>query len=125
MELSAFSFSAAVGMLCGILSGFGIGGGSILMVWLTAVAMLEQRQAQAINLIYFLPTAAAALIVHIREKRIYKKAVLPAAIGGCLAALLSSLFAHQLDTTILKKGFGIFLLIIGVIELKKCRPTQT
>ena len=74
MLLNACSVAAAVGVLCGIISGFGIGGGSVLMVWMTAVLAMEQRTAQGINLLYFLPTAAAALIIHIREKRICRQA---------------------------------------------------
>jgi len=54
MELGGAVFSALIGLICGIISGFGIGGGSLLMVWMTAVIMLEQRTAQAINLLYFI-----------------------------------------------------------------------
>ena len=119
MLLNACSVAAAVGVLCGIISGFGIGGGSVLMVWMTAVLAMEQRTAQGINLLYFLPTAAAALIIHIREKRICRQAVLPAASAGCITAITASLLANYINTELLKKGFGIFLLIIGVLELKK------
>ena len=50
------------GLVCGVLSGFGIGGGSLLMVWMTAVLSMEQKAAQGVNLLYFLPCAACALI---------------------------------------------------------------
>ena len=54
----------AVGAATGILSGFGVGGGTLLLVYLTAVAGVEQHQAQGINLLYFLPAAAMALPGH-------------------------------------------------------------
>ena len=60
----SFLIAIAAGLVCGVLSGFGIGGGSLLMVWMTAVLSMEQKAAQGINLLYFLPTAAAALIFH-------------------------------------------------------------
>ena len=49
---------AFAGLVCGVLSGLGIGGGTLLMVYMTAMAGLEQTVAQGINLLYFLPTAA-------------------------------------------------------------------
>ena len=45
------------GTATGVLSGFGVGGGSLLLVWLTAFSGLPQEQAQGINLLYFLPAA--------------------------------------------------------------------
>ena len=74
--------AAAAGLVCGVLSGFGIGGGSLLMVWMTAVLSMEQRAAQGVNLLYFLPCAACALIFHIKNKQIVWRAVWPAALAG-------------------------------------------
>ena len=67
-----------VGGLTGILSGFGVGGGSLLLVYLTGIAEVEQTLAQGINLLYFLPAAAAALPTHFKNGYIDKKAALPA-----------------------------------------------
>ena len=73
----SFLIAVAAGLVCGVLSGFGIGGGSLLMVWMTAVLSMEQKAAQGINLLYFLPTAAAALIFHTKNRLIEWKAVAP------------------------------------------------
>ena len=56
-----------IGFITGVLSGFGVGGGTLLLIWLTAFEGLEQTQAQGINLIYFLPCAALALVSHVRN----------------------------------------------------------
>ena len=48
------------GTITGILSAFGIGGGSLLLIYLTSFAAIDQHQAQGINLLYFLPAAAAS-----------------------------------------------------------------
>lgn len=122
MELTGPVFSSVAGILCGILSGFGIGGGSLLMVWMTAAAGMEQKLAQSINLIYFLPTAAGSLIFHIKNKRIRWDAAIPAAICGCITAALSSLVASNFPIDLLRKLFGGFLLIIGIIEFRKKAP---
>ena len=113
------TFPAAVlaGLLCGVLSGFGIGGGSLLMVWLTVVQSMEQRTAQGVNLLYFLPTAVCALIFHVRNKQIVWRAVIPAAIAGCLTAIPGALLASALDTALLRKLFGGFLVLVGVSEI--------
>lgn len=115
----SFLFAVLAGFLTGIISGFGIGGGTVLMVYLTALLSLPQRTAQGINLLYFLPTAAAALIIHSKNRYIDGQAVLPAALSGCITAGILSFFALNMDLALLKKLFGGFLLITGGMELLK------
>lgn len=112
-------FSTIAGFLSGIISGFGIGGGTILMVYLTALLSMPQKEAQGINLLYFLPTAAAALILHRKNHYLETEAILPAALAGCLSAALFSLVAMYLDTALLKKLFGVFLIVTGSTEFFK------
>lgn len=109
------------GFLCGILSGFGIGGGSLLMLWMTLVAGIPQRTAQGVNLLYFLPTAFAAVLIHQRRRAIDWRAVLPAAVCGCITAGLCALLAGRLDTALLRRLFGGFLLAVGASELLRKR----
>ena len=98
--------AAAAGLVCGVLSGFGIGGGSLLMVWMTAVLSMEQRAAQGVNLLYFLPCAACALIFHIKNKQIVWRAVWPAALAGSVCAVGGALLAQNVDAELLRKLFG-------------------
>lgn len=116
MSLGSPWVAALVGLICGVLSGFGIGGGSLLMVWLTAAVSMEQPVAQGINLLYFLPTSLGALIFHIRNKKICWQAVIPAAIGGAAAAACSAALAVGMEVGLLRKLFGGFLLVVGVLE---------
>src|SRR5699024_5387810 len=69
-------FAVAIGLATGILSGFGIGGGSLLMLWLTCVMGVSQRDAAGMNLLYFLACAPPALISHWKNQLIDKKAAL-------------------------------------------------
>ena len=119
MNMNAPLMSGIIGISCGVISAFGIGGGSILMVWLTAVAGVEQTAAQGINLLFFLPTAGAALIFHIKRKCVCWNAVIPAIIFGCVTAAAFATLAANIDVTLLRKLFGGFLLIIGVTEILK------
>ena len=93
-------------LVCGLLSGLGIGGGTLLMVWMTGVAALPQQTAQGINLLYFLPSAACALFFHIRNRLIRWDIVLPAALGGCVTAAIAAWIATGLDVSLLRRLFG-------------------
>lgn len=105
------------GLVCGVFSGLGIGGGTLLMVWMTAVMDMEQRMAQEINLLYFLPTAACALVFHIKNRLIRWRVVIPAAITGCLTAAGAAFLATAIDASLLRKLFGGFLLLVGLNEI--------
>lgn len=109
--------AVAAGAVCGVLSGWGIGGGSLLMVWMSAVLSMEQTAAQSINLLYFLPTAAAALILHAKNRVIAWRAVLPAALAGALTAALGAWLAAGIDTALLRRLFGGFLALVGLSEI--------
>ncbi len=111
--------SILAGLVCGVISGLGIGGGSILMVWMTAIAALEQRTAQGINLLYFLPTAASSLFFHIKNRYVDWHTAIPAAICGCATAAIGAWLAHMLDTHLLRQLFGGFLLLVGAWEIRK------
>ncbi len=114
----------AAGFVSGILSGFGIGGGSLLMLWLTMVAGLSQKGAQGINLLYFLPTALSAILVHHKRGMIRWQAVWPAVLGGCLVAAGAAGLAMWLDMRLLRRLFGGFLLIVGFLELRRSFPRR-
>lgn len=109
--------AAIAGLVCGVLSGLGIGGGTLLMVWMTAVMQVEQTTAQGINLLYFLPTAACALILHAKNRLLRLKVILPAAIAGGICAVCSAILATAIDTGLLRKIFGGFLLLVGLREV--------
>ena len=117
--LTSWWFALPAGILCGVFSGLGIGGGSLLMVWMTAVVSMDQIIAQGINLMYFIPTAAGAFLFHWKQRTIAWKAVLPAVIAGCICAALGSLLANTFQVELLKKLFGCFLFIVGVSEIRK------
>ena len=62
-----------VGIISGIITGLGMGGGSILILILVSFMSVSQHAAQATNLMFFIPTAIIAILVHIRNKNIDKK----------------------------------------------------
>ena len=115
--MTGLLLAAAVGLATGVLSGFGIGGGSLLMVWMTAVLHMEQATAQAINLLFFLPSSLIASCCNLKNHRLSLSRAFPGIAAGCVAALLFSLWGQNLDSSLLGKIFGGLLLIIGMHEL--------
>ena len=113
-----------VGLLTGILSGFGIGGGSLLLLYLTLFAGLSQYQAGGINLLYFIACAPAALIAHIKNHLVEGQAVKWCVIAGVPVSIAAALLAARMDTDWLRRLFGVLLLYIGAKELFAKNPAE-
>lgn len=107
------------GLLSGIAGGMGIGGGALLIPALTVLAGLEQHSAQAANLIFFIPTAVSALVIHVKNKSIDVKKAWILALAGAIGAVLGSVLAGKISGRLLRKMFAIFLAVFGVNELIK------
>lgn len=105
-----------IGLASGIISGMGIGGGTILIPALSILLDTQQQTAQVINLVYFVPTAVIALITHARQGNIEKKQLAPIIFFGLIGAAGGSIAANHLDAGLLRKLFGGFLLAMGVYE---------
>lgn len=108
-----------IGFLSGIISGMGIGGGTVLIPSLVIFYNLKQQQAQGVNLVVFLPVAIIALITHYKKGNLdfsFAKWIIA---GGVFGAVIGSILAIRIDPLKLKKFFGIFLLLIGTYELFK------
>ena len=106
-----------VGSLLGFLSGLGIGGGSLLILWLTMVLHTDHQTARSINLLFFIPSALVACGLHIKQGSLRIKPLLPAVIAGCAAAAIFSWISTIVHTETVKKLFGLVLLAAGIREL--------
>lgn len=101
----------------GFLSGLGVGGGSLLILYLTVVLGLEPTEARILNLLFFLPCALIAALFRWRQGAVDFKTIWPAMAGGCAAAYLFSRLSVHMDTGLLKKLFGGLLIITGLREI--------
>ena len=115
--LNSLPVCLIVGTALGFLTGLGIGGGSLLMLWLTLVLGVSQAEARGMNLLFFLPAAAVSCWMHKKRGTLNLRKSLPGMVSGCAAAALGSWIAASLDTELLRKPFGILLLIAGAREL--------
>ena len=107
-----------MGAALGFLSGLGVGGGSLLLLWLTLVVGVDQSTARVMNLMFFLPCALVATLVRRKQSKPNWSIVLPAAAAGLLGAALGSYLGPMLNTALLKKALGILFLITGFRELR-------
>lgn len=106
-----------IGSMLGFLSGLGIGGGSLLVLWLTLALGMEQSEARLLNLLFFLPTALISALFRWKQGCLPIRKVLPAMAAGAVSAALFSFWGQNWDAGLLKKGFGILLLITGIREI--------
>lgn len=115
----------AIGVCAGVISGMGIGGGTILIPALLFLTDLNQQQAQGVNLIYFIPTAVVALWTHKKNGTLDLETAKPLAFFGLIGAAAGAVLAVSLESGVLRKLFGAFLLLMGLSEIcKKKRGTR-
>lgn len=105
------------GFISGIVSGTGMGGGTILILCLSIFLGIDQKIAQATNLIFFIPTSIAAIYINIKQKNIDFRTSRVIIVCGILGAVIGAIIAKNMDTKILKKAFGIFLAFIAIHEI--------
>lgn len=105
------------GFVSGIVSGTGMGGGTILILCLSIFLGIDQKIAQATNLIFFIPTSIAAIYVNIKEKKINFKVAKIIIFWGIIGSIIGAAIAQKMDTKLLKKSFGIFLAFIAIHEI--------
>lgn len=115
--LESFPVALLVATLLGCLSGLGIGGGSLLILWLTLVLKVDAIVARQINLLFFLPAALIACLFRWKQGAVPPRIVLPALLAGCAAGAVCTFLGTALDTSLLKRLFGLLLLFTGLREL--------
>jgi uncharacterized membrane protein YfcA len=114
--MTQFAVLLIIGLLSGVISGMGIGGGAILIPALVLFVNVDQHIAQSVNLIFFIPTSIISLFVHIKNKRVDIKTALPIIATGLAGAFAGSKLAAATEGEVLGKWFGIFLLAMGGYE---------
>ena len=115
--MGAILAASGVGFLAGTIGGLGLGGGGVLVMFLTIFAGLPQLKAQGINLMFFIPVGLFALLFHIRQKLVDFKTALPAIGLGLAGAACGSLLARLIGAHSVRLIFGIMLAALGLWEV--------
>lgn len=110
LDLIAGCFAAA-------LASMGVGGGGLLVIYLTMVTGMGQKEAQGLNLIFFVCTALSSLSVHLRKRQIKRSVAIPFAIGGCLGAYLGARASEHASAELLRAVFGWLLILSACLTL--------
>ena len=105
------------GFFAGLIGALGLGGGGVLVMFLTVFAGVGQLKAQGINLLFFIPVGLFALYFHIRAKLVIWRVALPAIAAGLIGAFLGALLTGLLGADVVRVIFGIMLLVLGAWEL--------
>lgn len=105
------------GIISGIITGMGMGGGTILILLLTLFNGLGQHSAQGVNLVFFVPTSIVAIIINWKNNNVKLKLGVQLAIFGIIGAIVGAIISANMEVKLLKKVFAIFLLIIAFYEI--------
>ena len=103
--------------LTGIFASMGLGGGMVLIVYLTVFAGFSQLAAQGIHHVFFIPIALIILELHTKNKLVEWKKAVPAVLWGTAAVIISAWLANRIEQSLLSKAFSIFLILMGLKEL--------
>lgn len=116
METLNFLDAIAV-IISALIGAMGLGGGSVLILYLTLFRRLPQLMAQGINLLFFIPCAVTAVLVYAKQKIIQWKFVLPMIFGGAVGVAIGTYFLKNTDSKYISVLFAIFLLTVGIYTL--------
>lgn len=113
-----------IGIVSGIIGGLGMGGGTVLILFLSLFLDVEQHIAQATNIVFFVPTAISAIIVSIKNKNINFKIALPICLWGTLGAFVGACISLKMNMNLLRKCFGAFLIFIAIYQTYEYKKTK-
>ena len=106
-----------IGLVSGICTGLGIGGGSVLILCLSFFLGFEQHVAQATNILFFIPAAIISILLNFKNKNINIKNSIPIILFGILGSIVGSNISKNLNMYLLRKLFGFFLILVCVKEI--------
>ncbi len=114
-----YFFYCLAGFVSGIFGGLGMGGGTLLIPILTIFLDFDQKLSQGINLLSFLIMAIFSIYIHYRHGYIVTKNIWPIIFFGVLFSILGALLMSFLPSKILRIGFGVFLIVLSIVEFAK------
>ena len=106
--MSDIIIGSIAGLVSGIAGSMGLGGGSVLIIYLTLFAGVKQLAAQGTNLIFFVPIAAVSVFIYAKRGIIKWRTVLPIMAGGVIGTVGSGLAVSLVGGELLSKIFGGF-----------------
>ena len=115
----------AVFFVFAILSGLGVGGGGLLVIYLALFTDTSQLTAQGVNLLFFLFSSGSSILVHLSKRKIFTSAVIVMSLSGVIGAVIGSYFSGVIDQQLLRKIFGAMLIVCGLVSLRPSKDRKT
>ncbi len=106
-----------VALVCAVLCGMGLGGGTFLVLYLTLISGIDQKLAQGLGLLFILPAGIASTIVSLENRLLDTRLAAILLVGGVIGIIIGSGMVTQLDTNIIRKIFSIFIIVVGAYQL--------
>lgn len=105
-----------IGVLSGVLGGMGMGGGTLLIPFLTILFNFNQKVAQGLNLLSFSIMAVFILFFHIKNKLVNLKVAVPFACVALLSSIGGALLANVVSVGCLRMFYGTLLISIAIFQ---------
>lgn len=106
-------------VLSAVISAMGLGGGGVLILYLTLVRDTPQLEAQGVNLLFFIPCAIAAIFVYAKRKVLQPKIIVPMILGGLIGVAIGSFLLYKINTKYISVLFACFLITVGGYTILK------
>lgn len=115
----------AVFFIFAVLSGLGVGGGGLLIIYLALFTDIGQLAAQGVNLLFFIFSSGSSILVHLSKRKIFTSAVVLMSVSGVIGAAVGSYFSGVIDQQLLRKIFGAMLIVCGMVSLRESNAGKT
>ena len=100
-------------LLLAILYGCGMGGGGLLVVYLTMACGMAQGDAQALNLFFYVIASTSSALLLLRRRAVDPRLVMLCAAAGIPGAYFGSVLREMISVGLLQKIFGVLLVVTG------------
>lgn len=110
-------YTVIASFVSGVLCSMGFGAGSVLIIYLTSFLSLGQREAQGINLFFFLPISLYSVMRYSKKGLVEKDIIRPYIIWGIAGICAGYSLLSLIPTEFLTKAFGGFLIVLGIKDL--------
>ena len=107
-------FVGLLSIISGVVAGMGMGGGTLLIPFLTIILNIPQKVAQITNLLGFVPMATLTLIIYIKKKMIDFSYSWIIIVSAALLSFIGALLMFGATSKLLKICFGFFIAGIGL-----------
>ena len=108
-------WTTVIGFIAGMIGGLlGVGGGLVLVPLFHYVLKMNMHAAIGTSLAVIVPTAFVATLPNISSGNVHWRAFVFAALFSILGSFIGAKISMNIDVTLLKKIFAVFLIMVAI-----------